>query len=169
MSLPDLPLIGEVIPKIEGDQLPSKCEALRRLFYLTRVDRKPLDTSIQLVIEEVSTFWTKAGIPTKNVYRCKEILNGIYVTWRHFTKHEPRSENEVKKRDEWVTTLPKLLDLSPANVLDIINDRRKEFLENQRKEVRVGFISDNRLSDSEEDSQPSSTQTVSSVRERQSK
>lgn len=166
MALPNIAYIGEVIPIIEGDKLPSKCESLQRLFYHLRVDKKSLNTAVKEVIKEVYTFWSRAGIPTKKDCHSEDHLRSLYEIWRTFNKHPDRN---VEKRELWMKSLSKLFDVSHADVMANVNDKRKEFLENQRKDDRVGSISDKRLSDSEEESQSASTQTVSSVRESQSK
>ncbi|KAK0169782.1 hypothetical protein PV328_010423 [Microctonus aethiopoides] len=134
-------LIGDVDVQIVGNKLPTKLQALKVLFYHTRILNATVRDSIAAVIAEIIVFWKKAQIPTQDVQRCRDKLKKLYDEWRILAKHKNRNELAIKKQNEFVCSLKNIFDIAPSNVFELVDDNSKEFLTNQRLNGRIGYIS----------------------------
>lgn len=135
-------LIGNVDTQIVGNKLPSQLQALKVLFFYLRNLKSSLEGAITAVIEEVILFWKNAQIPTQKIPRCKEKLRKLYTEWSVLGKHKDRNESAVLKQTEFSRSVKNLLDIAHGKVFDLIDEQKRDFLINQRKETRLGFIAD---------------------------
>lgn len=133
-------LIGDVDVQIVGNKLPSKLQALKVLFFYTRILNNTITDSVAAVIDEIIVFWKKARIPVQDVQRCRDKFKKLYDEWRILLKHRNRSEVAVKKQNKFSCSLKKLFDIAPSNVFEMVDENSKEFLNNQRSDERIGFI-----------------------------
>ena len=111
--------------------------------YNTRIVKLDLRSSAKLVVEEVSIFWQKAKIPTKDVYRCIDKVLSLHKKWSDLQKHSSRiSGTHTKRETEFCEKLNDLFDIAHAGALDMMKCQEdKEFLLKQREKGRVGSMS----------------------------
>lgn len=82
-------------------------------------------------------------MPTQQEHRCVDKLLGLHEEWVGLNRHKTRKSNvETEKRNNFVINKKQLFDISHGDVLQQVDDLRKEFLMNQRCDGRVGFIND---------------------------
>lgn len=132
-------LIGDVDTQIYGNKLPSKLQALKVLFFNLRSLHLSLRESTILVAKEVAIFWDKARLPTKTLYRSADVVEVLYEKWRKLQRNAGKASN-TPKEEEFTSELQNLLDVSSGDILEHISEEQKEFLFNQRKPGRVGYI-----------------------------
>lgn len=117
----DIFLVGKVSEQIIGNKLPSKRQVLSVIFFNLRKLNKNLRESSTLALEEVLVFWKKASIPVKKKDRCIQQVQTLYNEWRNLQKGATReSENEVKKRQEFIGELDNLFDIAHNDALSTI-------------------------------------------------
>lgn len=130
--------------KINGSKLPSNCQVLRNFFYYHRDLKKTISMSCKAVIDDVLTFWKRAGIPTAHQPYCIKKLKLLHLKWRAVQKSSYKKiKTEIIKRREndYIKSLGDLFDVAHKNALDIITDQSdKEFLLAQREPGRRGCI-----------------------------
>lgn len=83
-------LLGNFSTSLGGSKLPSKREVLRVLFFNLRVVKLDLRNSAKLVVEELSIFWEKARIPTKDKQHCINKLETLHSEWKSLLKNSKR-------------------------------------------------------------------------------
>lgn len=132
-------LIGDIDAQICGNQLPSKMQVLKVLFYNLREAKLSLRESAKLVLREVKIFWDKARLPTQHDSRCIDKIENLYHEWIDLQKHKAR-ENNREKEQNFLSQSRNVLDIAHGNVFDKIDYEQREFLENQRKDGRIGYI-----------------------------
>lgn len=144
-SRPDLRknvyLIGDVDTQIYGNKLPSKEQVLKVLFNNIREAKLNVRESAKLIINEVKTFWERARLPIQAEDRCIDKVVGLYQKWSNLQKNAGKPCN-VDKEQNFRSDIKNLFDIAHGNILHQIDETRREFLENQRRDGRVGFISD---------------------------
>lgn len=138
----DIFLIGDIDVQIVGNKLPSKLQALKVLFFHTRILNASVPNSVAAVIDEIIVFWKKAQIPVQDVRRCRDKLKKLYDEWRILVKHKNRNEKAIEKQNEFVCSLKNIFDIAPINVFELVDEYSKEFLINQRLNGRIGYIAD---------------------------
>lgn len=133
-------LIGDVNHQIVGNKLPNKKQVLRVLFFnMRRLNLSLRESAIQ-VVKEVIIFWDKAGIPVRAIDKCADKVVNLYQKWRTLQKHAGRNN---KAESDFVQSIELLFDIAgSADVIQNIESERLQFLENQRKRERIGFIGD---------------------------
>lgn len=134
-------LIGNLDTQIYGNKLPSKLQVLKILFFNIRVVKLTLRESAALVVSEVKIFWDKARLPIQKTDRCINKVETLYKEWSILNNHRTRPAN-LEKEQAFVSSLKNLFDIAHGDVYEHVDERRKQFLENQRLEGRVGFIND---------------------------
>lgn len=136
-------LIGDISTKIISNKLPSKHDVLRVLFFNLRQAKLKLKESCILAVKEVLIFWEKAGLSTQNEYRCFGKLETLYQEWRNVCRNFGRPFNKTKE-DNFKQELDDLFDIAHTNALDTkhVDEGRRNFLINQRKKGRPGYICD---------------------------
>lgn len=135
-------LIGDVDSQIIGNKLPSKKQILKVLFFNMRRLNYSLRESALLVVKEVFIFWEKAGIPVQTLQKCTEKVEKMYNNWRSIQKRAGQKSNETKEM-EFKRSIEMLFDIaSSAEILQGIDERKINFLNNQRNPERIGFIGD---------------------------
>ena len=143
MSLPKLRqniyLIGDVDVQIVGNKLPSKLQVLKVLFFHTHVLKSKFDDSVSEVIKEVLLFWKKANLDTQKFQRCKQKLVNLHGEWNTLSKHRGRS---AEKEREFLESANNLFVIAHGEIFKNASPKEQEFLINQRKPNRVGFIAD---------------------------
>lgn len=139
----DIYLLGNTEPQIVGNKLPSKEQVLKVLFHNIREvnPRENLRVSAKLVIDEVKVFWAKARLPVQKESRCIEKLIDLHEKWCKLRESISKPSNREKEQ-KFISELKGLFDISHGNILEEIDDKRREFFENQRKEGRIGYIND---------------------------
>jgi hypothetical protein len=131
--------IGAVSVQITGNQLPSRLQALRVLFFHLRVLNLRLDDAINETLQEVILFWKKAQLPTQDIRRCREKLHALYQQWHSLIKHKNRSE---QNENTFMISLLSLFDIAHGNVSELVDERKMQFLVKQRTGTREGYIAD---------------------------
>lgn len=143
MTVPNLRtniyLIGDIDTQIYGNKLPSNLQVLKVLFFNLRDLKFKLRESLKLAIKEVTVFWEKACLPIQSEDRCIKRLEKLYKQWRNLQKRSQKPSN-VEKEREFSSTLKNLFDISHGEVNNMVDDTKMEFLINQRKDGRVGYI-----------------------------
>lgn len=136
-------LVGNLEPIISGDQLPSKRQVLQVLFYTINIinPRKNIRLSATAVIEQVKAYWTRAQLPIQNDFRCIEKLLRLHKEWSNLQKNAGKTSNHLKE-NLFSSALVNLFDIAAADIENQIDQRQNDFLENQRHDGRVGFISE---------------------------
>lgn len=133
-------LIGHYTSQMIGNKLPSNRQILRVLFYNIREVKLSVHESAKLTIKEVSVFWDKARILTRQDVHCVKQLEKLYAEWRALQKSAKRPSAREKEQI-FVEKLDDLFDISHANALELMKiDEDKQFLINQRKKGRPGFM-----------------------------
>lgn len=108
--------------------------------------------SSTLVAKEVMIFWEKARIPTRPIQHCIAKVELLYSTWRGLQRNASRTtEVETTKRETFVNELNNLFDITHGNVLETLDEERKQFLFAQRETGRVGYIGDMEYGESRND------------------
>ena len=135
-------LIGNYSPQIVGSKLPSIKQVLSVLFFNLREVKLSVRESSKLVIEEVTIFWNKARIPTRDVQHCIKKVEVLYQTWAGLQKNwKRRTESQLRKEENFVHEFDNLFDIAHQNALQYMNiTEDKEFLINQRKKGREGYM-----------------------------
>lgn len=135
-------LVKNYANEITGSKLPSNLQVLKTLFFNIRVVKLSVRDSARLVIREVMIFWEKARIPTRIEKNCIEKVMDLYEEWRVLQKHAGRKTISHKQREEQFTAkFDNLFDIAHNDALKLINiEDDKQFLINQRKNGRVGFM-----------------------------
>ena len=133
-------LIGELVPEITGDQLPSKKQVLQILLYRTAGKQKLRDCARE-VLEKVQVFWDKARLRTQRSYKCINKIENLYEFWKKISRNMGRDSNQQKEQD-FKRDIENLFDIAHGDVLKNISESQTNFLLHQRKAGREGFISD---------------------------
>lgn len=135
-------LIGNYCPVIEGSKLPSKKQVLRVLFFNLREVSLDLRNSAHLVVQEVKVFWDKARIPVQDDARCVKKVEELYKQCRVLQKNfHRRSDTNIQRENDFIGELNDLFDIAHGDALSKIRiPEDREFLINQRKKGRVGFM-----------------------------
>ncbi|CAH0558591.1 unnamed protein product [Brassicogethes aeneus] len=105
--------------------------------------------SAEICIDKVRVFWQKAQIPTKRKDHCIYQLLKLYEQYQLLQKSVNRESNKIKE-DEFKSLLLNLFDIAHANATLIINKDTQNFLTQQRKDGRVGYIANIESDDNEE-------------------
>lgn len=134
--------IGYCSHDITGSKLPSNRQVLRVLFFNLRVVKLNLRESARLALQEVKIFWEKARIPTQEIKNSIKKAEALYNELRTLQKHANRtSEAHKAKILEFKSKLDDLFDIAHASALSTITiEEDKQFLNNQRKKGRPGFM-----------------------------
>lgn len=132
-------LLGDLDTQIYGNKLPSKKQVLKVLFFNIREVKFNTRDSARLVIREVKVFWDKARLPIQNESRCIDKLLALHQEWTDLQRHKTRASNR-EKEEHFSSQLNNLFDIAHGNVLEEVDETRRMFLENQRRNGRVGYI-----------------------------
>lgn len=132
-------LIGDLDTQIYGNKLPSKGQVLKVLFYNIRELKLSVRDSANLVIKEVKIFWEKARLPVQQNCRCVEKLLDLHKKWSNLHKHAGKPSN-IDKEKQFCSDFGNLFDIAHGDILQTIDEKRREFLESQRRDGRVGYI-----------------------------
>lgn len=111
------------------------------MFFNTRHVKLSARDSALLVVKEVSVFWDKACLPTQHQTRCADKLEKLYNEWRSLQKSAGKTYN-LEKAEIFKSKLPNLFDIAHGKINEMIDETRREFLLNQRKDGRIGYIND---------------------------
>ena len=135
-------LLDSYESKILGAKLPSYRQAFGFFLHLHQVEKKTIRDVSHQVIQVVSAFWEKAGIPTRCQQHSIQKLEKVFADWKGLRKHSTRSTPAHKsKEDEFVERLDDLFDIAHADALTLITiPEDKEFLLSQRQKGRPGSI-----------------------------
>lgn len=137
----DFFLIGFEEPQILGSKLPTNRQVIKTLIYNIYTVKLSRLESIKLVVQEVSVFWAKARIETRQEYHCVEKLRKLYDEWMHLKRNAKRnSETEKSKRKKFTDKLDFLFDIAHETALEKLKDDDKQFLLNQRSKTREGCL-----------------------------
>lgn len=134
-------LLGDFETQIYGNKLPSKGQVLRVLFFNIRVVKLSIRESAKLVVREAKVFWDKARLPIQKESRCIDKLLSLHQEWADLQKHKTRLTN-LRKEEDFSSRLPNLFDIAHGNIVENVDETRRTFLENQRRDGRVGYIND---------------------------
>lgn len=132
-------LIGNLDTQIYGNKLPSKQQVLRVLFFNIREVKLSVRESAKLVVNEVKIFWEKARLPTQQECRCVEKVVALHQKWAILQKKAGKPSN-FEREQAFCDDIKKLFDIAHGDILETVDDIRREFLENQRRENRIGYI-----------------------------
>lgn len=146
----NLYLIGDVSIQILGNKLPSILQVLKVFFFHKRVLKSTLRESATKTLNEIKVFWQKAGLPTQRDQRCIEKILNLHNKYRALEKNRTKPRNRQKEEDFMLST-ENLFDIAHENIFNGIGDDKKEFLLNQRKDGRVGYIANINVESDEEE------------------
>jgi hypothetical protein len=88
-------LIGNYVPQIIGNKLPSIHQVLKVLFFNMGEVMLDLRDSASLIIKEKLIFWNKARIPKREPQRCIENLEALFNEWRSIKKKMRRKQLNI--------------------------------------------------------------------------
>lgn len=91
-------LIGEDLNQIIGSKLLSNSQALKILFYNLKKVKLNIRQSASLVIKETIVFWEKARIPTRDIARCIDKLECLYIMNGETYKNTLQEKMKYKKK-----------------------------------------------------------------------
>lgn len=136
-------LVGNVEPKLDGDKLPTNRQVLKVLLYDIQFvnPRKNIRVSAKAVINEVKVFWMKARLPMQQDARCIEKLLKLHQKWATLQKNAGKTFN-MQNEEMFSSELDKLFNIAPADIVDKIDQKRRNFLENQQKYGCIDPISE---------------------------
>lgn len=99
--------------------------------------------SASLVIREVTIFWEKARIPTKQSQHCISKLLKMYGEWGDLQKNNKKDGSVFREREAlFSNNLENLFDVSHADALSMVKiEEDWHFLLSQRQPGRVGYMS----------------------------
>lgn len=129
-------LIGVIDSQIYGNKLPNNREVMKVLFHNLRVVNLSLRKIASLVIKKVKLFWEEAGLPTQQPCRCIEKLEKLYIEWRNIQRNVGSASN-AKKEETFSAKLLTLFDIAHRDVLETVDDTRRQFLLEQRRTEQV--------------------------------
>lgn len=133
----DVYLIGEITPKISGRKLPTNKQVLQLLFYKTRELNMTVASSIADVFKEVKHFWDDAQIPVKSYYNARKQIDNLYNEYRDLQKFKSR-DNFAQLENDFKNKLTVLFDISQKNVIDKLDEEKKNFLLIQQSCHKLG-------------------------------
>ena len=135
-------LIGSYESEILGAKLPSIRQAFSHFMHLHKVVKLTVRDSSRKVIEIVSAFWIKAGIPVRAAKHCIDKLEAIFAEWKGLLKHKSRkTEGHQLKEDQFIERLEDLFDIAHSDALTMITIAEdRAFLLSQRQKGRPGSI-----------------------------
>ena len=136
-------LLGEMIPALEGNQLPTNRQVLCRLFFDLKINKLDVPRSCSNVIDDVLQFWHMANIPTKHKPNAIAKLKAFYQEYVLLRKNKARrTERQGQLETDFSHKLNQLFDLSHANSEQLIKIPQDfEFLQDQqgpRKMIMTG-------------------------------
>ena len=135
-------LVGGTIEQITGSKLPSNKLVLRRFFHHHIKNKKTIQDSATETAREVSVFWEKARIPTRQECHIINKIKQLHSTWQGLKKSASRrTEVQQGKEDSFVQTFDDLFDVAHANALILIKiEEDRQFLLAQREKGRRGCM-----------------------------
>lgn len=134
-------LIGYEGDQILGAKLPSNRQVLCVLFYNMRNVYHGLRESAKLVIQEVTIFYEKSGVPMRSEYHSVDKLEKLYHKWRSLDKNKKREKGSQKEKvEQFEHSLDDLFDVAHADAFSSMNSVSKAFLTAQREHGRKGCI-----------------------------
>lgn len=86
-------------------------------------------------------FWERVRLPIQKDCRCIDKVLNQHQEWIDLQRHKTRPSNR-EKEEQFYSQLKNLFDISHEIVLEKVDEERKTFLENQRRDGRVGYIND---------------------------
>lgn len=69
------------------------------------------------MIQEVSTFWQKARIPSRSTDHCFDRLLKFYVEWKGLQKKLARTADKVKEKKYFLKILADFFDITHSGAL----------------------------------------------------
>jgi hypothetical protein len=135
-------LIGSYEHEILGAKLPSLRQTFGYFLYLHKVHKRTIRDASRETIEVVTTFWIKAGIPTRGPQHCIQKLETIFTEWKALQKHKNRTTDGHRTREEkFLEQLDDVFDIAHADALTLINiPEDQAFLLSQREKGRPGSM-----------------------------
>lgn len=119
-------LLGTATPELEKNKLPTKKQVLQVLCYNTIGLKKTLKDSTAVVVNQLLSVWKISNIPTQRHDHCKEKLEKLYKRYRNVCKHKGSTANK-QLEDDFKKELHLLFDVAHANVLSLIDEKKKFF------------------------------------------
>ena len=139
-----IPLIGYPDDRLmSGSQLPSRGEALRRLFHIIRYEKQlTVKAAAECTIGEILEVWNIARIPTHERKVCVSKLISLHGDWRKLMRNQKKmTASPVARREVWKKSLDNLFDIAHQRALELLQiPEDKEFLTAQREEGRRGIM-----------------------------
>lgn len=136
-------LIGPILPEITGNKLPSQKQVLQYFFHLTQKCKKSIDDSATVVGNTVLAFWERTGLYTRQQHRVVQKVKDLYNEYMKIRKKKSRrTSNQLFKGQEFSRKIKNLFDVAHGEILDMIDKKRLEFYEDQKKDGIVGYIED---------------------------
>lgn len=134
-------LIGFPIEKISGSRLPSGRDVMRNFVYHHRIQKRTLDDSASLVLEQLLPFWSKSRLPTRDRQHILRKVKLLFNEQTDLMKHRSRSnDRDLVNQKSYSDKLDGIFDISHANAEQLItNEEDRQFLRLQR-ESRTGCI-----------------------------
>ena len=127
------------------DQLPTKGQVLRHLFFLkkTTLKGRPLQDVVAEVCGKVMDIWYLAKIPSLGEKQVKRNLEKMFNNWRLLQKNMKKvTEKEVKNRGDFSDQMDCIFDIAcPDWEKRIKQDRLKD---DDEKEEDLTFLQDQR-------------------------
>ena len=145
-------LIGSYSPEILGSKLPSKRNVLSVVFWNLEKNKVSLKEAAEIVEGQVSSFWMRARIPTRQKQHIKAKVVKLYQDYANLRKNKcnkkKRSAALEKKEKIFERDLDNLFDIAHSDAETIMKIQEDiDFLKAQREEGRRGYMAgaDNNL------------------------
>lgn len=119
----ELYLIGLPTEKIKSERLPSNKQALKIFFFFHNVKKQTVRSSAKSAIQLISEHYEKFRVPTILTQNAERQLLTLHEKWVSICKNKKRqSETEIKKAEIFAEKLNSCFDITPKNILTLIQD-----------------------------------------------
>lgn len=134
-------LIGPANPILEGRKLPTNRQVLQLFFYKHSNLKLGIRLSARQTVDEVFKKWSLIGIPVAGHQYSTSKVEKLHSTWVKLQKSVNKTSSTQRKNEEnFEISLNSLFDVAQRDVLDVLTDDKKLFLDSQRSSSRRGFI-----------------------------
>lgn len=136
-----------LLPQIRTDTLPTKLEIIRHLFYYMRNQKKDLNESSALVVDQIIPIWNEAGFSIRERVHCINKIKNLYSDWRNNQKNSNKTSAAVLESLKlFKEDMNRLFDIAHREATNTLNDLRKKFLQDQRQHGCTGSLQAFKLS-----------------------
>lgn len=83
-------LIGEPLKKLEGNDLPTNGDVIRRFVFSHHIKKDTVPYSVAVTSTELVNVWSTFNIPLKELKNIKRQIKSLFVEWKKLKKNKGR-------------------------------------------------------------------------------